>query len=286
MSKNAIWTCSNIDGFASASIFKDVDKHISHFYCTPDEMETSFKEWFDKSSDKYDKIYLLGFNVSQDFANSIDNPNIVLICVHRLNLGMGKTYTMDRYTSLTTHLYNIFKERLNTSSRFDELGFVCDELYRPNPDISLLMPHLMYFNEYPTKTKAKIANLYKKGLRHFTDGEKAILQRSKSKLISEEKHKCEYEGHIQDLSVYVVFLESTCPHIYRTVYLPKDKKYDLYLMVNPNTKKVTIFGGKETLKHDIDYVATRYFDGTTCGAVGYGTITTSFQKISEDFMEI
>jgi len=283
MSRLAIWTPKNIDGFACAAMFRYMDGDILHFYETPDAFEAKFIEWLDSKGHMYDKIYICSFELNQKFINTIDRDNIkVLIKKTSTNIDIrsGKLYKYENL-SCAKHLYDIFKGRLGQD--FVDLADLCNNISVGEVGVREFK-HLLYFNGIsdPLKNKS-IRALYKNGLREFSTEEKDTLDRFKSETQREIRNISTFTGGILGNNTRAIISDSLSIDTY-TLLAPNDD-YNLNIFIYPSLNKVVL---KTCGMHlsEFRYVVDRYFRGEVLGLKGYGEISPQLEELLDKFVEL
>lgn len=289
----------DLDGAGSYLMFKwFVQDEIPYTITRVNDFKAVFEPWYKKNKDKYDTIYIVDLDVSQECQELVDKKNVTIIDHHKTHAKnkdkyKNATVMVQEYPSCTKLLYNIFskhyKKKLTDEQKLIVL-YVDDydsyELKFPN---SYNM-NLVYWN-YQGDRLARFINDFDKGFSGFTDLQKRIISFNKTKFKS---IKNKLDVHVargvpigkSKYKLVSVFADNYINEV--ADHIIKNYKADIGFVINLKTQKVSIRKSKEC-SMDLGAFATKLFGsggGHECAAGGL--INENFLKLSSLFkpMEI
>ena len=289
-----VFTDCDLDGAGSYLMFKwFIRDYIPYKITRVNDFKTVFAPWYEINKDKYDNIYILDLDVSQECLDLVDKKNITIIDHHKTHVENKAKYKnattmIQEYPSCTKLLYSIFskhyKKKLTDEQKLMVL-YIDDydsyELKFPN---SYNM-NLVYWN-YQGDRLGRFIEDFGKGFNGFTDLQKNVINFNKSKFkaiknkldvhsaskISIGKIKCKLVSVFADS-----YINEIADHII------KNYKADIGLVINLKTKKVSL-RKSSTCKVDLGALAGKLFDsgGGHEYAAG-GLINDKFLQFSKLF---
>jgi hypothetical protein len=286
-----VFTDCDLDGAGSYLMFKwFIGNNIPYKITRVNDFKEVFTLWYKTNKNKYDTIYILDLDVSQECLELIDKKNVTIIDHHKTHVEnkakyKNATLMIQEYTSCTKLLYNIFSKHYKTKLTDEQKLMV---LYIDDYDsYELKYPNsynvnLVYWN-YQGDRLGKFLIDFDKGFNGFTDIQKNIINFNKQKF---KAIKNGLDVHIaNDISIgknkyklVSVFADSYINEI--ADHIIKNYKADIGFVVNLKTKKVSLRKSKEC-KVDLGALAVKLFDsgGGHEYAAG-GLINKNFLKFS------
>lgn len=295
MKKNIyVFTDCDLDGAGSYLMFKwFIQDYIPYKITRVNDFKNTFEPWYETNKDKYDTIYILDLDVSQECLELVDKKNITIIDHHKTHVENKSKYKnattmIQEYPSCTKLLYSIFSKHYDKKLTDEQKLMV---LYINDYDCyELKFPHsynmnLIYWN-YQGDKLARFLDDFGKGFNGFTDAQKNIINYNKSKFKSIKNNldvhiatKVPIQG--QKCKMVSVFADSYINEI--ADHIIKNYKADIGIVINLKTKKVSLRKCKNC-NADLGKLATKLFDsgGGHEYAAG-GLINEKFLKLSSLF---
>ena len=112
--KQFIFANSDIDGSLSYLIFRWITgAQIPYKTSSLFTIEQDFNEWYRKNGEKYNRVYLLGIDVS-NCLNFVNKDNVIIFKHHSPvnSLSTAKIITDEKSNSTSMLLYNKFKNKV------------------------------------------------------------------------------------------------------------------------------------------------------------------------------
>jgi nanoRNase/pAp phosphatase (c-di-AMP/oligoRNAs hydrolase) len=114
--KYKIFTDCDLDGAGSYLVYKWFTQHdISVDICSQSNFKKTFESWLrNDNPGKYDKVYIMDLDVSQQYLNLVDNDNFIIIDHHETHVDNKDKYKkattiLKNYTSCCRLLYDLLK---------------------------------------------------------------------------------------------------------------------------------------------------------------------------------
>ena len=289
-----IFTDCDLDGAGSYLMFKwFIKDYIPYKIVRVNDFPKIFEEWYPQNKDKYDMIYILDLDVSQEGLKMVDKKNVTIIDHHKTHVENKHKYknaktVIQEYPSCTKLLYNIFSKqydrKLNDEQKLLVLyinDYDCYELKFPNS----YHLNLIYWN-YQGDRLARFLDDFHKGFNGFTDSQKNTILYKKNKFKAIQNTLAIHQARNVPIGknkykLIAVFADSFINEI--AEYIIQNYKSDIGFVINLKSKKVSIRKSK-LCDVDLGKLATKLFDagGGHEYAAG-GLINDNFLTFSKIF---
>ena len=285
-----IFTDCDLDGAGSYLMFKwFISDDIPYKIVRVNDFGAVFKNWYEKYQNKYDMIYILDLDVSQECLELVDKNNVTVIDHHKTHVENKHKYkhataVVQEAPSCTKLLYGIFSKKYKVKLTDEQKLMVlyindydCYELKFPQ-SYNL---NILYWN-YQGDRLDKFLNDFGKGFQGFNDQQQNIILYNKNK----------FKSIINKLAVHVasnvpigklkyklvsVFADSYVNEV--ADHIIKNYKADIGFVVNLKSKKVSLRKSK-TCEVDLGKLATKLFNA------GGGHEYAAGGMINEQFLNL
>jgi nanoRNase/pAp phosphatase (c-di-AMP/oligoRNAs hydrolase) len=285
-----IFTDCDLDGAGSYLMFKwFISDDIPYKIVRVNDFGAVFKNWYEKYQNKYDMIYILDLDVSQECLELVDKKNVTVIDHHKTHVENKHKYkhataVVQEAPSCTKLLYGIFSKKYKVKLTDEQKLMVlyindydCYELKFPQ-SYNL---NILYWN-YQGDRLDKFLNDFGKGFQGFNDQQQNIILYNKNK----------FKSIINKLAVHVasnvpigklkyklvsVFADSYVNEV--ADHIIKNYKADIGFVVNLKSKKVSLRKSK-TCEVDLGKLATKLFNA------GGGHEYAAGGMINEQFLNL
>ncbi len=265
-----VFTDCDLDGAGSYLMFKwFVGDYIPYKIVRVNDFGEVFKNWYPRNKGKYDMIYILDLDVSQECLNLVDQENITIIDHHKTHVDNKHKYkkakhVIQEYPSCTKLLYNIFSKKYKKTLTDEQKLMVlyindydCYELKHKN-SYNL---NVIYWN-YQGDRLARFLDDFGNGFSGFSDDQKRTIQYKNDKFNSIQKN---LDVHIANkvpigeykLKLVSVFADSFINEV--ADHIIQNYKADIGFVVNLKSKKVSM---RKSKKCDVDlgHLAQKLFE--------------------------
>tara|TARA_Y100000310_G_scaffold77346_1_gene73974 strand:+ start:1473 stop:2384 length:912 start_codon:yes stop_codon:yes gene_type:complete len=293
--KKFIFTDMDLDGAMSYLLFLwfNNNKYIPHISCRVTDFNKTFSTWTTVANNpkRYDLIYILDLDISQDSAKLADKDNVIIIDHHSTHVTnqskykIAKTFITEE-SSCAKHIYSLLHKQSNiklTDAQKYLLLLVDDyDSYR----LQLKESHslnLLFWN-YQGDRVAKFIRDFKNGFTGFSDKQQTAI----------EFHNRSITQTLAELNVF----EATIPisgkrykftstfaskHINDVAhYIIHQHNADVGVVINLESKKVSFRKNKD-VDVDVSKVASKLTDGGGHKYAAGGVITAEFLLFSKLF---
>ena len=298
MKKNIfVFTDCDLDGAGSYLMFKwFINDNIPYKITRVNDFKSIFESWYAQNHDKYDMIYILDLDVSQECLELVDKKNITIIDHHKTHVENKHKYknastVIQEQSSCTKFLYSIFskkyKKQLTDEQKLMVLyidDYDCYELKFPQ-SYNL---NIIYWN-YQGDRLEKFIKDFGKGFSGFTDYQKNIILYNQNKLKS---IKNKLDVHVANnisigknkYKMVSVFADSYVNEV--ADHIIKNYKADIGFVINLKSKKVSL-RKSNSCELDLGKFAIKLFDagGGHEYAAG-GLLNEKFMQFSKLFSPI
>jgi nanoRNase/pAp phosphatase (c-di-AMP/oligoRNAs hydrolase) len=265
-----IFTDCDLDGAGSYLMFKwFISDDIPYKIVRVNDFGAIFKNWYEKYQNKYDMIYILDLDVSQECLELVDKKNVTIIDHHKTHVENKHKYkhataVVQEAPSCTKFLYSIFSKKYEIKLTDEQKLMVlyindydCYELKFPQ-SYNL---NILYWN-YQGDRLDKFLNDFGNGFTGFNDSQQNIILYNKNK----------FKSIINKLEVHIarqvpigklkyklvsVFADSYVNEV--ADHIIKNYKADIGFVVNLKSKKVSLRKSK-TCDVDLGKLATKLFN--------------------------
>ena len=295
--KRIIFTDADIDGAGSYLVWSwFTAKRLPYKTCQVNDFKKTFTSWMSNNNVSDYEIYIFDLDVSQDEATRklVDRDNVTIFDHHTTHVKKKHLYknakiVIREYTSCTRLIYDTLKNTGDNHLTEEQKLLVllvddydCYELKIPQ-SYSL---NVIFWNYQGDRLK-KFTEEYYTGFHTFSDQQKRIINFYKKKFEGIRKdidiHSADIPIGKQVYKFVSVFADSCINEI--AEYIIKNYKADVGLVINLNSKKVSLRKAKDC-KLDLGSFATKLF--TVGGGHDYaagGIIDEKFGLFSSVFRQ-
>lgn len=238
MAKIFVWVNSDLDGATSTILLGRVFPKMEYRHCFFGDFQNQYLEWSEKYFDEYEKIFIVGMVLDQEFLKKIDDKKIVIISDRGDKLKVWDTTLIsEEYSSCSKLIYKIFSKKINFSRPIKYLTLFVDDYNSYN----LKFTHSQYLNGvYRTMPYDRFGSFVKRfwdGYDGFTDKE---LERAESffQEIEDEVAQLDlYEGESGGYKILATISKKSVNELAKNLIDNHD--HDVIIVLNPSTKFVS-----------------------------------------------
>jgi len=291
-----IFTDCDLDGAGSYLMFKwFVRDRIPYKALRVNDFKGYFQKWYKDNGKKYDRIYVLDLDVSQEGVDYIDKKNVTIIDHHESHVENKSKYKnattmIQKYSSCTKLIYNIFSKHYDKDLTDEQKMLVLSvddyDSYELKLPISYEM-NLLFWN-YQGDRINKFVQEFGTGFQGFTDSQHNIIKYYKNKFKSVKQTLTVYTANLpiskKEYKVVSTFADTFINEI--ADHIIKEQQADIGFVVNLTSKKVSLRKSK-TCPVNLGELAGKLFEtgGGHADAAG-GLINDNFLKLTKIFKEV
>lgn len=280
-SKVFLWVNSDLDGVGSAILLSHVFPKFSYSHVFFGKFPEDYMKWVKKEYNNYDKIFIVGFPLTQEFVNKIDDEKLVIINDKGDKLKTWESlYIDEEYSSCSRLIYSKFKDKIDFSKDVKRLVLYVDD-YNTQ---TMKFEETKYLNAiYRTYSYNRFGSFFTR----FRDGYDGIsdseVQRYEDfyKKIEETASTLDiYEGKFRDWSVVGTIISNSLPVNELFQELSKHYKGDFMMFINSETNFVS-FRSYPDSNVNVGEIAEVLCDGGGNSKVSGGQLTKRCLEFSQ-----
>lgn len=284
MNKVFTWVNSDLDGVGCTILLGNIFSNFSYRGIFFGDFENQFEEWWKDNHMEYDKIFVVGFPLSQELINKLDDEQIIF--VHDFPESF-KSYDskiiQENTTSCSKLLYKTFKEKFEFPKNIKRLISIIDDYNSQKLKFRESFCLNAIFRKTFNGRFKKLVKKYWYGFVGFSDRELNLIKEFVSDLKRELKNLELYTGQYEQYSVISTF--SKFPVNELAVELLKRHDKDVVIVVNPDTNFVSFRKNKNS-DLDLKKMAEFLCEGGGNEYAAGGKITKNFLKFTEELEKI
>lgn len=266
-----LWVNSDLDGVGSAILLSHIFPNFEYSHVFFGKFQESYLKWVKKNYNRYDRIFIVGFPLSQEFINKIDDQKVVIINDKGDNFKTWESIYIDEPSSSCSKLiYKKFKDKIEFSKEVKRLILYIDDYNSQE----LKYEESKYLNSiYRTFSLNRFSLFFER----FKNGYDGITQTEEDRHLSymeEIDHEASildiYQGFWRDKKVIGVVTKMPVNEISQELF--KHYKCDFILILNPDTNFVS-FRRPKTSDVDVSQIALMLCGGGGSPSVAGGQLT-------------
>lgn len=291
-----IFTDCDLDGAGSYLMFKwFIRDYIPYKAVRVNDFKKVFLSWFKNNGKKYDHIYILDLDISQDSLEVVDRKNITIIDHHKTHIENKSKYKnattlIQEYTSCTKLIYNIFSKNYNKDLTDEQkllvLGVDDYDSYELKLPFSYEM-NLLFWNYQGDRIK-RFLQEFGTGFSGFTNEQRKIINyyKDKFKVVKDglDVYRMDLSIAKKKYSIVSTFADTFINEV--AEHIISDNKADIGFVVNLKSKKVSLRRSKGCTV-DLGKFAGDLFEvGGGHEASAGGIINDKFLALTKLFQQI
>jgi nanoRNase/pAp phosphatase (c-di-AMP/oligoRNAs hydrolase) len=292
--KKFIFTDIDLDGAMSYLLFLwfNNNKQIPYITTKVNDFKSSFEAWSAKRGvDKYDSVYILDIDTSQDSQRLVDKDNIVVIDHHDTHVANKDKYKHCKHfitekTSCSRHIYDLLAKSVDVqlTDKQKHLMLLVDDY----DCYKLQLPHTHALNiifwNYQGDKLARFVARFKNGFDGFTEEEQSIISFYNKKIdrvISELKY---FQGRVTISKTEYNFISTFASECINDVahHITENKGADVSIVINLNNNRIS-FRKSKGVDLDLSKIASKIADGGGHKYAAGGILTPKFKEFSKLF---
>ena len=287
--KQFIFANSDIDGSLSYLIFRWITgAQIPYKTSSLFTIEQDFNEWYRKNGEKYDRVYLLGIDVS-NCLNFVNKDN-VLIFKHRSpvsSLSTAKIITDEKSNSTSMLLYNKFKNKVTLGDHQKLMLLLVYDIKKYKFDLPQSKDLDILYKAYTGDKLLKFVTDFNGGFNQFSDKHRALINLYKKGIHNAIKDLKIFSGDLpfkgEKYKVISTFADKYINEI--SDRLLDHFESDICFVVNVDKNRVS-FRRSPDCKVDLDILADKIAFGGGHPYAASGTLTEDFITITKLFKQV
>ena len=287
--KQFIFANSDIDGSLSYLIFRWITgAQIPYKTSSLFTIEQDFNEWYRKNGEKYDRVYLLGIDVS-NCLNFVNKDN-VLIFKHRSpvsSLSTAKIITDEKSNSTSMLLYNKFKNKVTLGDHQKLMLLLVNDIKKYKFDLPQSKDLDILYKAYTGDKLLKFVTDFNGGFNQFSDKHRALINLYKKGIHNAIKDLKIFSGDLpfkgEKYKVISTFADKYINEI--SDRLLDHFESDICFVVNVDKNRVS-FRRSPDCKVDLDILADKIAFGGGHPYAASGTLTEDFITITKLFKQV
>ena len=287
-SKQFIFTNLDIDGSLSYLLLKWITGREIPYKCSSIfNIESDFSDWYRANGEKYERIYILGIDVSG--CMNIINKNNVVVFAHKLpvkELSNAKIVT-DENASTSMLLYKKFAEKVELTEFQKLLIIIADDIKKHTFELPYSRELDMLYRASTGDRLMKFCIDFKTGFKGFTDKQKRLINFYKKSVDNVVGDLRVFKGTIpfkgETYNVISTFAEKYINEI--SDKLLQDYDCDVCFVVNIEKERVS-FRRSPNCEIDLSILADKIAYGGGFPYAASGTMGESFITITKLFKQI
>jgi hypothetical protein len=283
-SKVFAWLNSDLDGVGSAVLLGNLFTNFEYRHCFFGNFTEQYITWAKENADDYDRIFIVGMVLDQEFLKKIDNTNIVVVSDREEKFRViDSTLIQEESPSCTKLLYKKFKDKVEFTNEL-KLLFLYINDYN---SYDLKHEETKYLNALYRKSGGnrftKFVNRFWDGFDGFTNTEVKSAE-SFFEEIEDELSKIDlFEGEYKDFKIISTMTKLSVNEIAGAIM--GNYKCDAVIVINPDTQYVSFRRSKGS-DVDINDMAHYLCDGGGGEWAAGGKITKKFLEFSQTLKEL
>jgi len=284
MSKVFAWINSDLDGIGSTVLLGNLFKNFEYRHCFFGKFEEQYLPWAKENADDYDKIFIVGMVLTQDFIKKIDDHRVVLVSDRLETLKTwDSTIIQEECSSCTKMLYKKFKEKVEFTNNLKKFFLYVNDYN----SYDLKHEETKYLNALYRKSGGNrfinFVNRFWNGFDGFTTTEVKLAEGFFKELEHELAQIPLFTGEWNGFKAVSTISKFSVNELSHSIM--ENYKGDVVIVMNPDTQFVSFrkYKGSEI---DIVKMATDLCNGGGGEWASGGKITKEFLNFSEKLKEI
>lgn len=287
--KQFIFTNSDIDGSLSYLFLRWVTgAQIPYKTSSLFTIEQDFNEWYRKNGEKYNRVYLLGIDVS-NCLNFVNKDNVIIFKHHSPvnSLSTAKIITDEKSNSTSMLLYNKFKNKVTLGDQQKLMLLLVNDIKKYKFELPQSKDLDILYKAYTGDKLLKFITDFNGGFNQFSDKHKALINLYKKGIHNAIKDLKIFSGELpfkgEKYKVISTFADKYINEI--SDRLLDHFESDICFVVNVDKNRVS-FRRSPDCKADLDILADKIAFGGGHPYAASGTLTDDFITITKLFKQV
>jgi nanoRNase/pAp phosphatase (c-di-AMP/oligoRNAs hydrolase) len=291
--KKFIFTDIDLDGAMCYLLFLWFNKkYIPYIPVGVKDFKSSFSKWLEYHNlKKYDHVYLLDLDTSQDSIDLVDNDKIIIIDHHSTHVENKHKYKranvfVEEISSCSMHVYNLLRKKCDVklTAKQKHLLLLVDDYDCYN--LALQGSHelnLLFWN-YQGDRIAKFVKEFQHGFSGFDDKQKDIITFYKNRLNKVTANLDVYTSNVPIGQQTYKFVSTFASEGINEVadYIIKTNNADIGMVINLQSKRVS-FRKDKAVDVDLSKLAGKLAQGGGHKYAAGGLLTDNVLSLSKMF---
>lgn len=287
--KQFIFANSDIDGSLSYLFLRWVTgAQIPYKTSSLFTIEQDFNEWYRKNGEKYNRVYLLGIDVS-NCLNFVNKDNVIIFKHHSPvnSLSTAKIITDEKSNSTSMLLYNKFKNKVTLGDHQKLMLLLVNDIKKYKFDLPQSKDLDILYKAYTGDKLLKFVTDFNGGFNQFSDKHRALINLYKKGIHNAIKDLKIFSGDLpfkgEKYKVISTFADKYINEI--SDRLLDHFESDICFVVNVDKNRVS-FRRSPDCKVDLDILADKIAFGGGHPYAASGTLTDDFITITKLFKQV
>ena len=287
--KQFIFANSDIDGSLSYLFLRWVTgAQIPYKTSSLFTIEQDFNEWYRKNGEKYNRVYLLGIDVS-NCLNFVNKDNVIIFKHHSPvnSLSTAKIITDEKSNSTSMLLYNKFKNKVTLGDHQKLMFLLVNDIKKYKFDLPQSKDLDILYKAYTGDKLLKFVTDFNGGFNQFSDKHRALINLYKKGIHNAIKDLKIFSGDLpfkgEKYKVISTFADKYINEI--SDRLLDHFESDICFVVNVDKNRVS-FRRSPDCKVDLDILADKIAFGGGHPYAASGTLTDDFITITKLFKQV
>lgn len=288
----------DLDGAMSYLLFLwfNNDKYIPYISCRVTDFNKTFCNWTKAANNppRYDNIYILDLDISQDSAKLVDKDNVTIIDHHSTHVTnqskykIAKTFITEK-SSCAKHIYNLLHKqstvKLTDAQKY--LLLLVDDYDSYNLQLKESHSLNLLFWNYQGDRVTKFIRDFKTGFTGFSDKQQTAIEfykRSISQLLADlSAFRADIPINNKQYKFVSAFASTHINDVAHHIINEYDA--DVGIVINLKSKKVS-FRKNKNVDIDVSAIAGKLVQGGGHKYAAGGSLTDKFLTFSKIFKPI
>ena len=287
--KQFIFANSDIDGSLSYLFFRWITgAQIPYKTSSIFTIEQDFNEWYRKNGEKYNRVYLLGIDVS-NCLNFVNRDNVIIFKHHSPvnSLSTAKIITDEKSNSTSMLLYNKFKDKVSLIDEQKLMLLLVNDIKKYKFELPHSKDLDILYKAYTGDKLLKFATDFDRGFNSFSDKHKALINLYKKGIHNAIKDLKIFSGELpfkgEKYKIISTFADKYVNEI--SDRLLDHFESDICFVVNVDKNRVS-FRRSPDCEVDLNILADKIAFGGGHPYAASGTLTDDFITITKLFKQV
>ena len=287
--KQFIFANSDIDGSLSYLFFRWITgAQIPYKTSSLFTIEQDFNEWYRKNGEKYNRVYLLGIDVS-NCLNFVNKDNVIIFKHHSPvnSLSTAKIITDEKSNSTSMLIYNKFKNKVTLGDHQKLMLLLVNDIKKYKFDLPQSKDLDILYKAYTGDKLLKFVTDFNGGFNQFSDKHRALINLYKKGIHNAIKDLKIFSGELpfkgEKYKVISTFADKYINEI--SDRLLDHFESDICFVVNVDKNRVS-FRRSPDCKVDLNVLADKIAFGGGHPYAASGTLTDDFITITKLFKQV
>lgn len=287
--KQFIFANSDIDGSLSYLFFRWITgAQIPYKTSSLFTIEQDFNEWYRKNGEKYNRVYLLGIDVS-NCLNFVNKDNVIIFKHHSPvnSLSTAKIITDEKSNSTSMLIYNKFKNKVELGDHQKLMLLLVNDIKKYKFDLPQSKDLDILYKAYTGDKLLKFVTDFNGGFNQFSDKHRALINLYKKGVHNTIKDLKIFSGELpfkgKKYKVISTFADKYVNEI--SDRLLDHFESDICFVVNVDKNRVS-FRRSPDCEVDLNILADKIAFGGGHPYAASGTLTDDFITITKLFKQV